>query len=102
MRWCWAAGEPFGVRGVGRVEGDLAGVVDGGGGAEVDRRRGVPADPGVAMDVVVLGEESVTERSGVLDGGEGSGEVVQVLHRLELRLGERVVVADPGAGSGTG
>jgi hypothetical protein len=33
LRWCWPAGEPFGVCVVGGVEGDLAGVVDGGGGA---------------------------------------------------------------------
>jgi hypothetical protein len=53
--WHWAAGEPFWVRGVGRVEGDLAGLVDGAGGAEVDRRRRMPSDPGMAMNVVVLG-----------------------------------------------
>jgi hypothetical protein len=34
-----------GGRIVGRVEGDLAGLVDGAGGAEVDRRRGMPSDP---------------------------------------------------------
>ena len=53
LRCCWAAAEPFGVGGVGRVEGDLARVVDGAGGAEVNRRWGVPSDPRVAKDVVV-------------------------------------------------
>ena len=96
LRCCWAAAEPFGVGGVGRVEGDLARVVDGAGGAEVNRRWGVPSDPRVAKDVVVLGEESVTEPTRVLDAGERSWEVVQVLHRLELGLGKGVVIADPG------
>src|ERR1035437_7163815 len=73
--WHWAAGDPFWVRGVGRVEGDLAGLVDGAGGAEVDRSRGMPSDPGMAMNVVVLSEESFTEHSRVLDWDEGSGEV---------------------------
>ena len=58
LRWCGSAGEAFGVRGVGRVEGDLAGLVDGASGAEVNRRRGMPSDPRMAMDMVVLGEET--------------------------------------------
>ena len=33
--------------------------------AEVDRGRGVHADPGVAMFVVVGGEEPLTERAGI-------------------------------------
>ena len=43
---------------VGGGQSDLAGFIDGVGGAEVDRCRGVPAD-GVAVDVVVLVEEPV-------------------------------------------
>ena len=61
FRGCWAAREPYGVRGVGGVEGRLAGVVDRVAGPEVDRRGRVPADARVAVDVVVLGEESLTQ-----------------------------------------
>ena len=86
-RWCWSAGESLWVGGVGRIEGDPAGIVDGGGGAEVERRWGMPCDPGVAVGVVVLGEESFAELARVLDAGEGTGEVVQVLQRPELSLG---------------
>ena len=75
LRFNWAAGEAFAVGDVGRVEGGLAGVVDWRRRCRSGRMPGVPSDAGVAKDVVLLGEESLTERSGVLDGGEGSGEV---------------------------
>ena len=56
----------------------------------------MPSDAAVAVDVVVLGEESFAERLRVVGGVEGSGEVVQVLHGLELRFGVGVAVRDPG------
>jgi hypothetical protein len=66
LGWAGSPGEALGVGGAGGVEGVLAGLVDGAGGREVDRGRGVPADPGMAVDVVVLGEEPVAERPGGL------------------------------------
>lgn len=46
-------------------EGVLAGLVDGVGGAEAGRCRGVPGDPEVTMNVVVLVEEAGAELAGV-------------------------------------
>ncbi len=60
-----------------------AAVMDGVGGHE--------ADAGVAVLVVVPGEELAAERSGVLDRVEAGGEAGPVLQRLELRLGVGVV-----------
>jgi hypothetical protein len=48
------ADEPFGVGGVGGVEGSGAFVAHGLGGAVVDVGGGVQAEPGMAMLVVVL------------------------------------------------
>jgi hypothetical protein len=62
------AAEPLGVGVAGGGEGVLAGLVDGAGGAEgaeVDRGRGVPGDPEVTMNVVVLVEEAGAELAGV-------------------------------------
>lgn len=50
---------------MGGVEGGLAVCLDLIGGPEVDRRRGVEPDPGMAMVVVVVGEESLAEGPGV-------------------------------------
>jgi hypothetical protein len=49
------------------------------------------------MLVVVPMRERLHERPDVLLGAEAPGEVAVVLDGLELRLGERVVVADPRA-----
>jgi hypothetical protein len=57
------AAEPLRVLCVGAVEGRLESCADVGCGAEVDRRRGVHADPGVAVLVVVGGEEPIAERT---------------------------------------
>ena len=53
--------EPVGPGGEGAVEDELAAGLDGPGGAVVDRGRGVQADPGMAVLVVVVGEEQVAE-----------------------------------------
>jgi hypothetical protein len=52
--------KPFGVCGVGRVEGDLPAGVDLLRGADVDRGRGVHPDPGMTVLVVVGGEVNRT------------------------------------------
>ncbi|CUU56609.1 hypothetical protein Ga0074812_108137 [Parafrankia irregularis] len=45
-RWAWwSADEPFGVRGIGRVQDGSAGLVDRGGLPVVDHGRGEQADP---------------------------------------------------------
>ena len=62
------AGEPLGGLRVSAVEGGLPTGLDLGHGVEVDRRGGVHADPGMAMLVVVGGEEPLTERTGIGQG----------------------------------
>lgn len=64
LGWAGSSGEAFGVGGTGGVEGGLAGIVDRAGGRVVDRGGGVSADPGMAVDVVVLGEEPIAECPG--------------------------------------
>lgn len=59
------AAEPLGVGVVGRRQGVLPVLVDRVGGAEVHRCWGVPGDPGVPVDVVVLVEEAGAELAGV-------------------------------------
>jgi hypothetical protein len=70
------------VLGVGAVEGVLAACADLGGGAEVDRGGRVHADPGVAMLVVVGGEEPVTERACIGEGAEPVGKAGTYLRVL--------------------
>jgi len=73
--WFRPAAEPFGVGVVGGGEGVLAFLVDGVGGAEVNRRRCVPADPGMPVNMIVFEEEAGEELPGVLEGFEMVGEV---------------------------
>jgi hypothetical protein len=73
--WVWSVSESLGVGVVGGGEGVLAVLVDGVGGAEVDRCGCVPGDPGVSVDVVVLLEKSGAELSGVGQGHEIVGEL---------------------------
>ena len=87
--------EPLGVLGVGAVEGALAVGSDLGGGAEVDRGGRVHADPGVAVFVVVGGEEPLAECACVGEGAEPVGEVGHIFEGLELGLGVRVVIRTP-------
>jgi hypothetical protein len=86
--------EPFGVGGVGGVEDAGTFVRNGVSGAVVDACRGVQAQAGVAMLVVVSAEEALAVQPRGLGGAEAVGEVGPVLQRLELRLAGRVVVAD--------
>ncbi len=91
-QWVRSATEPLGVGVVGRCEGVLAVLVDCVGGAEMHRRWGVPGDPGMPVNEVVLVEEPGAELAGVGEGAEAGGEVRQVLEGLELCLGEGVVI----------
>ena len=87
--------EAFGMGEVGRLQDGSALLPKRGSGAEVHRRRGHEADAGVAMLVVVPGEELARMRSGVLEAPEACGELGPVLEGFELRLRERIVVRDP-------
>jgi hypothetical protein len=69
----WPA-EAVGLGGVDVVEDGLAVPADGVVVAVVDTGWGVVADAGVAVVVVVVGEELVGERSCVGEGGEPGGE----------------------------
>jgi hypothetical protein len=80
--------------GVGVVEDGLAVAADGVVVAVVDAGWGVVADAGVAVVVVVVGEEVVDECSCVGEAGEAWGESWGLFDGLELGLGERVVVGD--------
>ena len=62
--------EPGWVGLVGGVEGGAALGADLVGGAVVDRGWGVPADPGVAVLVVVVVEERLAEGTGVGEAAE--------------------------------
>jgi hypothetical protein len=68
--------------------------------AVVDVGRGVQAEAGMAVLVVVVGEEALAVGPRILDRAEPAGELGPVLQPLELRFGERVVVGDVGAGVG--
>ncbi len=103
LRWQGpAVPEPGGVGGVGGAEGAGPLRSDLGGGAEVDRRRSVQPDAGVAVHVVVVIEEHRAERPSVFDGAEPAGERRAVLEGLEVRLAVGVVVADMGAAVAAG
>ena len=65
------------------------------------RRRHV-TDARMAMAVVVRGEEHLALGTGFFDSAEALREARPVFERLELRLGERVVVADIGMAVGLG
>src|SRR5690606_37983622 len=83
----WRGGlvpEPGGVRLVSGGERLGPGGSDLGGGAVVNRCRRVQADPGMAVDVVVVIEERRAERAGISDGAEPARERWAVLEGLEL------------------
>ena len=71
---------------VGGGQGNLAGLVDSVGGAEVDRCRGMPADAGVAVNMIIFIEESVQKFVRIAKGCKGFREVVDVFQRFELGL----------------
>ena len=79
----WSA-EAVGFVGVGMVEDGLAVLADGVVVAVVNAGRGVVADAGVSVVVVVVVEELVGEGSGVGEAGESFGEPGCVLQCLEL------------------
>ena len=56
------------------------------------RRRRKPADPAVVVLIVVPIEECPAEGQRILLRPEAIGKLRPVLHRLELRLGKRVVI----------
>ena len=62
--------------------------------AAMHRRRCHVANAGVAVLVVVPGEEDLTERARLLDGVETCRELRSILQCFELRLGVRIVIAD--------
>ena len=78
------ADEPFGVGGVGGGEHVRPGGLDGLGAAGVDVGGGVQAQPGMAVFLVIPGEEDLAVCPGGLDRGEAAGEVRPVLQGLEL------------------
>src|SRR3546814_25750 len=96
----WRPAESFGTCGVGGIEDDLAGGSDLVGAAVVNVGGGVEPDAGVAVVVVVVLEERVAERPGVVEAGEALRERRRVLQRLELGFAEGVVVAHVGSAGG--
>ena len=60
--------------------------LDGLGAPVMNRGGGVQPDAGMAVFVVVVGEENVAEGAGVVDGAELSGEGGAVFECLELCL----------------
>jgi EamA-like transporter family len=69
-----AAVEPLGVGGVGGTEDLSAAGLDLDCGAVVHGGRGVIADAGMAVFVVVVAEENLAEGAGILEGAEVAGE----------------------------
>ena len=86
------ADEPLRVGGVGLGEHGGPLLADGVGVPVVDVGGGVHADPGVAVGVVVPGEEPDQERAGVFEAAEPVGELGSVLQGLEMGFGVGVVV----------
>ena len=86
----WAAAEPVGVGGVGRVQGGGAAGADLLGGAVVHRGGGVPADAGVAVLGVVVGEEPVAEGAGVGEWGSPKTEEASAIRSRDAREAKEV------------
>ena len=92
--WASPAVKALGMRGVSGGE-DASSRSDALiGEAMVDVVRGQEADAAVSMLAVVPVEKGAAMGSTVLRGAEALGEVGPVFERLELRLGERIVVRD--------
>ena len=88
----WPADEPLRMLAIGGEQGLLPGLNQLLGQPVVNDSRRHQADPRMTVLGVVVVEEAAAEASGVLDGAETIGELRAVLHRLELRLGVRIVV----------
>ena len=80
----WAADEAFRMSPESGVKNDLTLSQDGGGLAEVDRGRTQHADAGVAMFVVVPGEETLAMSAAVLDAAEAVRKIRAVLESPKL------------------
>lgn len=89
--------EAVGVSGKGRIQRGLASGTLRIGQTVVDRVRGHVADATVTVRTVVPGKKRLTVRPCILNASKAFGELRAVLHRLELGLGERVVIRDMGA-----
>lgn len=94
--------EALGVCEIGRLQDGGALLPEHGRGAKIDRGRSHEADAGVAVLVVVPGEEFARMRSGVLQALEARGKLGPVLEGFEMRLRERIVVGDPRPREGSG
>ena len=88
--------EAVGIAAESGIESGLAGDEHGVGMPVVDAVRGHVGDAGVTVGGVVPGEECLAVGSRILDAAEARREVGAVLHGLELRFGEWVVVRDVG------
>ena len=76
------------------IKSGLAGRVNGVYLAVMHLVRGHEADPGMVMVLVVPIEEAAAEAPGILDATEAFREPRLILQRLEVALGERVVIGD--------
>ena len=76
------------------IEGELASRVNGVDLAVVHLVRGHEADSGMVMVLVVPIEETAAEAPGILDATEAFRKSRLVFQRLEMALGERVIVGD--------
>ncbi len=65
--------------------------------AEVNHLRGQHANTGMAMPLVVPGEELMTERSAVSTAAKPVREARSIFERSELALRERIVIGDIGS-----
>nr|WP_261576244.1 hypothetical protein [Frankia gtarii] len=78
---------------MGAVEGGLAVGLDLVGGAEVDRGGGVERDPGMAMVMVVGGEETLAVGAGIGQRPEPVRKIMTVLESLKLSFRKRISVS---------
>jgi len=92
----WLPHEALQVRGIGSQKHPLPGVTHRFGPPVVYGDRRHQSDSCVAMLAVVPGEERLAESAGVLEATEAIRKVRAVLQRVELGLGERVIVAGIG------
>ena len=92
----------FRVRGVGYSKRLLAEVADLFGALAVDHLRGKQAQTGMMMLRVVPREELLAKTAGMLQGAEALRKVRPIFQRLELALGERIVVGYVRAAVGLG
>ena len=94
--------EAFGVKGPGGLQGTSALSQHIRCPVMMDIIGGEHRDPGMAVLGVVPGEERPAEGDGGGNVFEAPREAGVILQGLELRFGERVVIADLGGGSESG